>query len=195
MAPRSDAQAASAASRATWVTMTSWASSPRPSWRTALIDTSWRANAPPTPAPTPRPSAPPRGGVYRGRAPPPRRAGRARPGLASPTRGPALHVGGRVWLRVAERLRLFQRVGEPGARGVHLVEDVVGGAVDDAEHRVHRVPGERLAQRPEQRDRPGHGRLVIQIGPGGARRVGQRHAGLGEQRLIGGPDGPPGPQP
>src|SRR5205814_4034090 len=57
MAPRSATQAASAASGAAWVTMTSWASSPRPSWRTALIDTSWWANASATRASTPGLSA------------------------------------------------------------------------------------------------------------------------------------------
>ena len=100
-----------------------------------------------------------------------------------------LHVGGRVRLGITKCLRLLQGVGEPGPGGVHLVEDVVGGAVDDAEHPVHRVPGQRLAQRPQQRDRPGHGRLVVQVGPGGARRVVQRHAVLGEQRLVRGDHG------
>src|SRR5690606_10643915 len=45
--------AASAASSASWVTTTSWASSPRPSWRTVLIDTSWTANTWATAASTP----------------------------------------------------------------------------------------------------------------------------------------------
>ena len=47
----------------------------------------------------------------------------------------ALDVGGRVGLRVAERLSLGQGLGEAGALGVHLVQDEVGGAVDDADHR------------------------------------------------------------
>ena len=54
----------------------------------------------------------------------------------------ALDVGGRVGLGVAQRLGLGQRLGEARAGGVHPVQDEVRGAVDDAEHAVHRVAGE-----------------------------------------------------
>ena len=100
-----------------------------------------------------------------------------------------LDVGGRVSLRVTERLRLLQRVREAGPGGVHLVEDVVGGAVDDAEDLADRVPGQGLAQRAEQRYRPGHGRLVVQVGPAGPGRFVQGRAVLREQRLVGGHHG------
>ena len=97
----------------------------------------------------------------------------------------ALHVGGRVGLRVAQLLRLVQRVGEAGAAGVHLVEDVVGGAVDDAQHPVHPIAGQRLAQWTQQRDRAGHAGLVVQVSAVlGGRGVQGRTVG-GQQRLVG----------
>ena len=41
------------ASVAWWLTTTSWASAPRPSWRTVWIETPWSANAVATAARTP----------------------------------------------------------------------------------------------------------------------------------------------
>ena len=98
-------------------------------------------------------------------------------------------VGRRVGLGVAQRLGLLDGVVEAGAGRVHLVEDVVGRAVDDAEHAAHVVAGQRLAQRPEQRDRAGDRRLVVEVDPGVLRRRIQGGAVLGEQRLVGGDDG------
>ena len=70
----------------------------------------------------------------------------------------AFDVGGRVGLGVAQRGRLFQRLLEAGSGGVHRREDEVGGAVDDAGDPGDRVALQRLAQRPQQRDRTGDGR-------------------------------------
>jgi len=42
-----------------------------------------------------------------------------------------------------------------GAGGVHLVKNVVGGAVDDAEHAGDAVAGHGLAQRVDHRDGAG----------------------------------------
>ena len=95
-----------------------------------------------------------------------------------------LHVGGRVGLGVAERLRLLQGLGEARAGGVHPVQDEVGGAVDDAEHPVHGVPGQRLAQRAQQRDGAGHRGLVVQVGPVLPGRAVDLRAVLGQQRLV-----------
>ena len=100
----------------------------------------------------------------------------------------ALDVGGRVGLGVAERLRLLDGVGEAGAGRVHLVEDVVGRAVDDAEHLAHVVTGERLAQRPQQRDRAGDRGLVVEVDAVLGGRGVEARAVLGEQRLVGGDD-------
>ena len=74
-----------------------------------------------------------------------------------------LDVGGRVGLGVAERLRLLEGVGEAGAALGHPGEDEVGGAVDDAEHPADPVAGQRLAQRPQHRDRAGDRGLVVEV--------------------------------
>ena len=97
----------------------------------------------------------------------------------------ALHVGGRVGLGVAELLGLLERLGEAAARGVHLVEDEVGGAVDDAEHPRDPIARERLAQRAQDRDRARDGRLVEQVASGPVRGGVERRAVGGEQRLVG----------
>ena len=75
----------------------------------------------------------------------------------------ALDVGGGVGLGEAERLRLGERVGVRRARLGHAGEDVVGGAVDDAHHPGDALPHERLAERPDDRDAAGHGRLEQQV--------------------------------
>ena len=100
-----------------------------------------------------------------------------------------LHVRGRVGLGVAQGLGLLERLGEAGAGGVHPVQDVVGGAVDDAEHPVHRVAGQRLAQRPQQRDGPGHRGLVVQVGPVLPGRAVDLRPALGQQGLVRGDHG------
>ena len=82
----------------------------------------------------------------------------------------ALHVGGGVALGVAQLLRLGQGVGVGDARLGHPREDVVGGAVDDAHHPADALPHQRLAQRPDDRDAAGHGRLEEQVDTGGVRR-------------------------
>ena len=100
----------------------------------------------------------------------------------------ALDVGGRVGLGVAEALRVGEHVLELGALGVHAVEDVVGRAVDDAHDPLHAVAGERVAQRPDDRDRAGRGGLVVDLRAdlvGGVEDLG---AVGGQQRLVGGHD-------
>ena len=97
----------------------------------------------------------------------------------------ALDVGGRVALGEAEPLRLGEGGAVVGALLGHLGEDVVGGAVDDAEHAADRLAAEALAQGPDDRDAAGDGRLEEQIAAG---RVGggeQLGADVGEQLLVG----------
>ena len=101
----------------------------------------------------------------------------------------SLDVGGGVGLGVAQRARVGQRVGVVGAGAVHLREDVVGGAVDDARHPQHGVTGEGLGQRADDRDRAGHGGLEIQVDMGMLGGLGQLAGGLRHQRLVGGHDG------
>ena len=69
----------------------------------------------------------------------------------------ALDVAGRIGFGVALSLRVLEHVIEVEALGGHLVEDVVGGAVDDAEHARHLVSDEGFAQRLEERDGAAHG--------------------------------------
>ena len=76
----------------------------------------------------------------------------------------------------------------PAPEVVHPVEDEVGRAVDDAQHARDPVAGQRLAQRAEDRDRPGDGGLVVEVAPGLLGGVEERRPVLGEQRLVGGDD-------
>ena len=101
-------------------------------------------------------------------------------------------VGGGVRLRVAQALGLGEGLLEGGALRVHAVEDEVGGAVGDAHDAVHGVPGEGVAQRAEDRDGPGHGRLEAQLRPrAGGGRV-ELGAVRGQQRLVAGDHGDAG---
>ncbi len=101
----------------------------------------------------------------------------------------AFDVGGRVGLGVPQGGGLVQSLLVPGAGRVHLVEDEVGGAVDDAEHAVDLVTGEGLAQRPDQRDGTGDGGLVVEVAAVLLGRGVQGGPVLGEQGLVGGDDG------
>ena len=100
-----------------------------------------------------------------------------------------LDVGGRVGLGVAERARVGQRRRVLGAGAVHLREDVVGGAVDDAGHPQHRVARERLRQRADDRDGTGDRGLEVEVDVGVLGGLRQLAGGLRHQRLVGGHDG------
>ena len=101
----------------------------------------------------------------------------------------ALHVGGRVGLGVAQRLSLGEGVGVRGARLGHPGEDVVGGAVDDAHHAGDALPHQRLAERTDDRDAPGHRRLEEQVDPGALGGLEELGPVLGEQLLVAGDHG------
>ena len=104
----------------------------------------------------------------------------------------AVDVGGGVGLGVAELLGGGQGGLEGQALGAHLVEDVVGGAVDDAEHAGDAVAGHRLAQRVDDRDGTGDGGLVVEVGAGrGSSRVELGAVG-GDEGLVAGDDAGPG---
>ena len=68
---------------------------------------------------------------------------------------------------------------------VHLGQDVVGGAVDDAGHPQHGVTGQRLGQRADHRDGAGDGRLEVEVDVGAFGGLGQLAGGCGQQRLVG----------
>ncbi len=100
----------------------------------------------------------------------------------------AADVHGRVGLGVAKPLGFRQHVGERPAGRLHLGQDVVAGAVEDAGHRLDLVADHGLAQHLHRR-RPAHHRGLEQQGRAG--RLGQSRelcAVLGDQRLVGGDD-------
>ena len=71
----------------------------------------------------------------------------------------AFDVEGRIGLRVAQALRVFQHLIEPGTLFAHLGQDEVAGAVDDAGDPLDAVGGQAFAQRLDDRDAAGHGGL------------------------------------
>ena len=100
----------------------------------------------------------------------------------------AFDVTGRVRLGVTLLLRLMQCHVEVEALGGHLVEDVVRGAVDDAQHAVDLVACEGFAQRAHNRDCPadrGFEEDVDAVLPCG---LVDFLTVLGKQRLVGGYD-------
>ena len=98
----------------------------------------------------------------------------------------AFDVGGRVALGVAQALGAGQRVGVAHALGIHLREDVVGRAVDDAHDAADRLADQRLAQRPDERDATGDRRLIEQVHTRRLGGVGQLATHVGQQFLVGG---------
>ena len=100
-----------------------------------------------------------------------------------------LDVAGRIGFGVTLGLCVLEHVIEIETLGGHLVEDVVGGAVDDAEHARHLVSDEGFTQWLEERNSTAHGSLKVDIdalGFGG--RIDLRTI-LGQQRLVGGDHG------
>ena len=97
-----------------------------------------------------------------------------------------LDVRGGVALGQAELLRLAQHVVVAGALLLHAREDVVGRAVDDPHDPDDLLSGQRLAQRPDDRDGAGHRRLVEQVHARRGGDLGQLGAGDGQERLVGG---------
>ena len=104
----------------------------------------------------------------------------------------AFDVAGRIGFGVSLGLSVLEHVVEVETLGGHLVENVVGGAVDDAEHARHLVADEGFAQGLEERDGTAHGGFEVDVdalGFGG--RVDFRTV-LGQQRLVGGDHGSAG---
>ena len=99
-----------------------------------------------------------------------------------------LDVGGGIGLGVPEPLRLGERVVERRAVLGHAGEDVVRRAVHDAEHPADAVAGERLAQRPQQRDPAGDRRLEQQVDAVIGGDAEQLRAVAGDELLVGGDD-------
>ena len=94
------------------------------------------------------------------------------------------HVLGGVGLRVAQRLRLGQRLGVGSAALDHARQDEVGGAVDDAVDPVHVGHDHRLAQHLHDRDRGADAGLEPQLHAVSLGRAEQLVAVLGQQLLV-----------
>jgi hypothetical protein len=101
----------------------------------------------------------------------------------------ALHVGGGVALGVAQALGLGQRLLVRGAVLGHAGQDEIGGAVDDAGDPGDALAGQRLAQRPDQRDGARHRRFEQDVDAGGVGHVEDLGADVGQQLLVGADDG------
>ena len=104
----------------------------------------------------------------------------------------ALNVGGRIPLRVAERLCLGEGVVERRALFRHAGEDVVGRPVHDPGHAPDAIPRQGFAQRANERDAAGDGRLEEKIDARAFGRLEELLAGVGEELLVGRHDGLPG---
>ena len=98
----------------------------------------------------------------------------------------SLDVGGRVGLGVPEALGLGERLVERRTVLAHLREDVVRGAVHDAEHAAHAFAGERFLQRSDQRDTARDRGFEQQVEAGGVGGVEEVLALAGEELLVGG---------
>ncbi len=93
-----------------------------------------------------------------------------------------------VGLGVALLLRLLDGLAELLTGRGHLVQHVVGGAVDDPQHPGDPVPGEGLADRTDQRDGAADGGLEVQVDPGCLGGRVQGRPVLAQQLLVRGDD-------
>ena len=101
----------------------------------------------------------------------------------------AADVEGRVGLGVAESLRLLEARLERQPLGLHLRQDVVAGAVEDAADARDAVAGERLAQRLDDGDAAADRGLEGERRAAALGEFGKFLAMRGEHRLVGGDDG------
>ena len=74
-----------------------------------------------------------------------------------------IHIGRRISLSKAEVLSGFKDLVESEPLRRHLVQNVIRGAIEDALNRSHRISSERLANGIDNGNRPGHGRLVVDV--------------------------------
>ena len=93
-------------------------------------------------------------------------------------------VLGRVGLRVAEPLRLGERVARRTGPSSISREDEVRRPVDDAEHAVDVRDDERLAQHLDHRDRGADGRLEAELDAAAGGGLEQLGAAAGDELLV-----------
>ncbi len=94
-----------------------------------------------------------------------------------------------IGLRIAEALRFFEAFGKGEALGLHPAQDIIAGAVENSIDALDRVAGQSLAQRFDDRDSAGDRGFKTERDAFFFGALGERHAMLGEHRLIGGDDG------
>ena len=96
----------------------------------------------------------------------------------------SLNVSSRVSLRIAQFLSLSQCIREGSAGGIHLVKNVVGGAVHDAQNAGHAVTSQGVAQGAQNRNRTRNSSLVGELSTGLISGSLQLHTVLSQQRLV-----------
>ena len=95
-----------------------------------------------------------------------------------------LDVGGGIALGIPEALRLGERVAVARTSVGHPSEDEVRRAVDDPHDAADRLAGERLAQRPHQRDAAGDRCLEQEVASRGVGRAEDLGTDVREQLLV-----------
>ena len=89
-------------------------------------------------------------------------------------------------LGIAQALSIGQHIGELGPLELHPGEDVVAGAIDDAGDARDPVSGEGFPERLDDRNTPGHGGFVVEVGLM-LRSQGEEFWAVGrEESLVGG---------
>ena len=101
----------------------------------------------------------------------------------------ALNIRGGISLGIAQAGGLGQCLIIRGTRGLHGIQDEVGGAVDDAGDTLYLIAGQGAAQHAHHRDGGGHGSLKIKVHSGTVSGLCQLIRMRGHQRLISGNHG------
>ncbi len=100
----------------------------------------------------------------------------------------AADVESGIGFRIALGLRVLQHIVEGQVLILHLAQDVIAGAVEDAVDALDLVGRKRLAQHLDDRNAARDGSLEIERHPALFRQTRQFQPVLGEQRLVGGND-------
>ena len=101
----------------------------------------------------------------------------------------ALYIRGGIGLGIAQAGSLRQRFIIGSARGLHRVQDEVGGAVDDAGDALYLIASQGAPQHAHYRNRGGYGSLEVEIYTGAVGGLRQLVCVRGNQGLIGGHHG------
>ena len=78
----------------------------------------------------------------------------------------AFNVSGGVCFGIAKFLGILERIGKGCAGGIHLIQNVVGGAVHNAQHTCDGIACQRIAQGAQNRNRTSDSRLIRKLRTG-----------------------------